>query len=249
MTCPAEGCFERKRTVNEKKILIVEDEKNIANLLAFNLMQNGYKFDIASDGEMGLKKALAGDHDLILLDLMLPKMDGFEVCKKLREKKSTPVIIVTAREEEVDKILGFDIGADDYVTKPFSINVLLARIKANIRRYSNEVIDKPEQSGSEENKIVIRDLVIDMDKYLVTNKNVPVSLTKKDYELLVFLASNIGKPYTREELLEQVWGYEDFYGDIRTVDVTVRRLREKLEIDPSRPEYLMTKRGIGYYIK
>jgi len=234
--------------VNEKKkILIVEDEKNIANLLAFNLMQNGYDFDIASDGEMGLKKALAGDHDLILLDLMLPKMDGFEVCKKLREKKTTPVIIVTAREEEVDKILGFDIGADDYVTKPFSINVLMARIKANIRRYANEVIEKPTPEQSEEQKIVIRDMVIDPEKYLVTNKGTPISLTKKEYELLAYLASNRNKPFTREELLEQVWGYEDFYGDIRTVDVTIRRLREKLELDPSRPEYLMTKRGVGYY--
>jgi len=235
--------------VNEKKkILIVEDEKNIANLLAFNLMQNGYDFDIASDGEMGLKKALAGDHDLILLDLMLPKMDGFEVCKKLREKKTTPVIIVTAREEEVDKILGFDIGADDYVTKPFSINVLMARIKANIRRYSNEVIEKPASEQSGEEKIIIRDMVIDPEKYLVTNKGAPISLTKKEYELLAYLAANRNKPFTREELLEQVWGYEDFYGDIRTVDVTIRRLREKLEIDPSRPEYLMTKRGVGYYI-
>ncbi len=227
----------------KKKILIVEDEQNIATLLAFHLKKNGYDYDIASDGEMGLQKALAGDHDLILLDLMLPKMDGFEVCRKLREKKATPVIIVTAREEEVDKILGFDTGADDYVTKPFEIDTLMARIRANIRRYNNEVVEAPVSS----NRIVVRDLVIDLDKYSVTNASRPISLTKKEYELLVFLAQNPDVPFSREALLEKVWGYGDFYGDIRTVDVTMRRMREKLENDPSNPDYLMTRRGTGYY--
>ncbi|MBO5274251.1 MAG: response regulator transcription factor [Clostridia bacterium] len=233
---------------DKKRILIVEDEKNIVQVLAFNIMQAGYAYDIALDGEEGLKKALTGEYDLILLDLMLPKMDGFEVCRRIRQKLSTPVIIVTAREEEVDKILGFDIGADDYVTKPFSIKILLARIKANIRRYSNEMVIN-DAGVEQDNRIVIRELEIDPDKYQVTNKGVAVDLTKKEYELLFHLASNAGKVFSREELLEQVWGYDGFFGDIRTVDVTVRRLREKLEIDPTKPEYLITKRGVGYLVK
>ncbi len=233
---------------DKKRILIVEDEKNIVQVLAFNVMQAGYAYDIALDGEEGLKKALTGEYDLILLDLMLPKMDGFEVCRRIRKKLSTPVIIVTAREEEVDKILGFDIGADDYVTKPFSIKILLARIKANIRRYSNEMVIN-DAGVEQDNRIVIRELEIDPDKYQVTNKGEHIELTKKEYELLFHLASNAGKVFSREELLEEVWGYDGFYGDIRTVDVTVRRLREKLEIDPTKPEYLITKRGVGYLVK
>lgn len=236
------------QTNDKKRILIVEDEKNIVQVLAFNIMQAGYAYDIALDGEDGLKKALTGAYDLILLDLMLPKMDGFEVCRRIRQKLSTPVIIVTAREEEVDKILGFDIGADDYVTKPFSIKILLARIKANIRRYANEMVIH-DAGVEKDNRIVIRDLEIDPDQYRVTNKGEQIELTKKEYELLFHLASNAGKVFSREELLEQVWGYDGFYGDIRTVDVTVRRLREKLEIDPTKPEYLVTKRGIGYLVK
>lgn len=233
---------------DKKRILIVEDEKNIVQVLAFNIMQAGYAYDIALDGEEGLKKALTGEYDLILLDLMLPKMDGFEVCRRIRQKLATPVIIVTAREEEVDKILGFDIGADDYVTKPFSIKILLARIKANIRRYSNEMVIN-DAGVEQDNRIVIRELEIDPDQYQVTNRGEQIELTKKEYELLFYLASNAGKVFSREELLEQVWGYDGFYGDIRTVDVTVRRLREKLEIDPTKPEYLITKRGVGYLVK
>ncbi len=234
----------------KKRILIVEDEKHIAQVLAFNIMQAGYNYDIASDGEEGLNKALTNTFDLILLDLMLPKIDGFEVCRRIRAKLSTPIIIVTAREEEIDKILGLDIGADDYVTKPFSMKVLLARIKANIRRASNElVIREEEPENTPNNLIVIRDLVIDNDKYQVTNAGQPIILTKKEYELLVHLAKNAGRIFTREELLEQVWGYEGFYGDVRTIDVTVSRLREKLERDTTHPEYLFTKRGMGYYIR
>lgn len=232
----------------KKKILIVEDEKNIAQVLAFNIMQAGYSYDIAFDGEDGLKKALGGEFDLILLDLMLPKMDGFEVCRRIRAKMSTPIIIVTAREEEIDKILGLDLGADDYVTKPFSMKVLLARIKSNIRRASNELVINEGESENP-NVITLRDLVIDSEKYQVTNHGQPVLLTKKEYELLVHLAKNAGKIYSREALLEDVWGYEGFYGDLRTVDVTVSRLRDKLELDPAKPEYLMTKRGMGYYVK
>ena len=231
----------------KKKILIVEDEHNIAQLLAFNLMQAGYDFDIASDGAVGLSKALKGDFDLILLDLMLPKMDGFEVCRQIRTKLSTPIIIVTAREEEIDKILGLDIGADDYVTKPFKIKELLARVKANIRRSSNEMIVGGKENGGE--IIRIRNLSIDTEKYQVMRGDEAVPLTKKEYELLVFLANNIGKPFTREELLEKVWGYEGFYGDLHTVDVTISRLRDKIRTPDNQNEYIFTKRGIGYYFK
>jgi len=234
--------------VQKKRILIVEDDKHIAQVLGFNVMQAGYDYDIAFDGEDGLNKALTGSFDLILLDLMLPKIDGFEVCRRIRAKSAVPIIIVTAREEEIDKVLGLDIGADDYVTKPFSMKVLLARIKANIRRASNELVIK-ETPVVNTNVIVVRDLVIDSDKYQVTNHGLPVVLTKKEYELLVHLARNAGNVFTREALLEQVWGYEGFYGDVRTVDVTVSRLREKLERDTAKPEYLFTKRGLGYYIK
>ncbi len=236
----------------KKKILIVEDEKNIAQVLAFNIMQAGYQYDLAFDGETGLKKALSGEFDLILLDLMLPKMDGFEVCRQVRKKLDTPIIIVTAREEEIDKLLGFDIGADDYVTKPFSIKLLLARIKANIRRADNEVVQREMTAEGDvisEDVIKIRDLEIDCEKYRVTRAGEEITLTKKEYELLSYLARNPGKTVTREELLEKVWGYEGFYGDIRTVDVTVRRLREKLEEDPTNPAYLFTRRGMGYLLK
>lgn len=233
----------------KKKILIVEDERNIADVLAVNLMLEGYAYDVAYDGEEGLAKALSGGYDLILLDIMLPKMNGFEVCTRVRRKLSTPIIMVTAREDEKDKILGLDTGADDYVTKPFSFGELLARIKSNIRRSSGELVAKKESEESVSNVLRIRGLTIDTERYAVERDGGAVELSKKEYDLLVFLASNLGRPFSREELLEQVWGYEGFYGDIRTVDVTVKRLRDKLEADPSRPEYLFTKRGVGYYLK
>ena len=237
----------------KKKILIVEDEKNIAQMLAFNMTAAGYDYDIAYDGEAGLDKALNNDFDLILLDIMLPKLDGFEVCRRIRAKKSTPIIIVTAREEEIDKILGLDLGADDYVTKPFSIKVLLARVKSNIRRAAGELVaDRSSDSpadGEEPEVIRIRDLVIDCARYQVTNRGETILLTKKEYELLVHMAKNPGRVFSREQLLEEVWGYEGFYGDLNTVDVTISRLRSKLEIDSSKPEYLFTKRTMGYYIK
>ncbi len=230
----------------KKRILIVEDEKNIAMTLAYNVMKNGYAYDMAFDGEDGLKKALSGTFDLILLDLMLPKMDGFEVCRRVREKLSTPIIIATARVEEVDKIMGLDIGADDYVTKPFSMNELLARIKANIRRSAGDIVSAPAEAAS---AIVIRGLSIDTSKYQVTRDGEPIELTKKEYELLVFMAKNQGTIYSREQLLSDVWGYDSYFGDTSSVDVTVSRLRAKLERDAGKPEYLFTKRGMGYYIK
>ena len=234
---------------NKKKILIVEDENNIAQLLAVNLMLAGYDYDIASDGEDGLNKALTGSFDLILLDLMLPKMNGFEVCARVRKKLSTPIIMVTAREEEKDKILGLDTGADDYVTKPFSFSELLSRIKANIRRSSNELVHPEKVQSDEQSSITVRGLTIDTEKYDVSLDGEPISLSRQEYDLLLFLAKNLGKPFTREQLMETVWGYEGYLGDIRAVDVTVSRLRAKIEKDPSEPEYLLTKRGTGYYLK
>ena len=234
----------------KKKILIVEDEKNIAQVLQYNIIKAGYDAEIAGDGGVGLVRALSGEFDLILLDIMLPVMNGFEVCEQIRQRSQVPIIFVTAREEEKDKILGLDTGADDYVTKPFSVGELMSRIKANIRRSSTEPVIK--EAGNDVpfgDVIKIRELSIDLGKYDVTLSGEPVSLSKQEYELISFLAKNLGQPYTREQLLEKVWGYEGFLGDIRAVDVTVSRLRAKIERDPSNPEYLLTKRGIGYYLK
>ena len=233
---------------SKKKILVVEDERKISQVIEINLMMAGYLCDVASDGEEGLRLALSGDYDLILLDLMLPKRDGFSVCREIRKTLSTPIIMVTAKEEEADKIMGLELGADDYVTKPFSIKVLLARIKANIRRYSGEVVERVAPAESEEDKIVIRELVIDNKTYTVTKNGREIELSNKEYELLYFLASHADEVFEREELLVKVWGYEGFYGGIRTVDVTISRLRAKIEEVPAEPEYIITKRSKGYYI-
>lgn len=236
----------------KKRILIVEDEKNIARLLAFNLMQAGYDYEIASDGGKGLALALEGDYDLILLDLMLPGIDGFEICRRVRKVSAVPIIIVTAREEEVDKVLGLDIGADDYVTKPYSIKELLARVKANIRRTSSEMVaheDGAPKKSAEGSVIRIRELSIDESRYSVKKGEREIPLTKIEYDLVVYLARQQGKVCTREELLEKVWGYGEYIGDPRIVDVTVSRLREKLETDAASPEYFFTKRGVGYYVR
>ena len=233
---------------SKKKILVVEDERKISQVIEINLMMAGYLCDVASDGEEGLRLALSGDYDLSLLDLMLPKRDGFSVCREIRKTLSTPIIMVTAKEEEADKIMGLELGADDYVTKPFSIKVLLARIKANIRRYSGEVVERVAPAESDEDKIVIRELVIDNKNYTVTKNGREIELSNKEYELLYFLASHADEVFEREELLVKVWGYEGFYGGIRTVDVTISRLRTKIEEVPAEPEYIITKRSKGYYI-
>lgn len=234
-----------ENTTEKKKILVVEDERNIAQVLAYNIRKDGYDCDIAGDGETGLKMALEGGYDLILLDIMLPRMNGFEVCERIRYKSQVPIIFVTAREEEKDRILGLETGADDYVTKPFSFPELKARIRANIRRSSGEVV---KESQVKPEKITVGELVIDTEHYSVEKNGEPLELSKKDYDLILFLAENIGVAYTREDLLEKIWGYDDYYGDIRIVDVTVSRIRKKIETDPARPEYLMTKRGVGYYL-
>jgi len=224
-----------------KKILIIDDEKPIVDILKFNLRKDGYSTLEAYDGEEGFDMALSENPDLILLDVMLPKMDGFSVCKKLREKLSTPILMLTAKEEEVDKVLGLELGADDYITKPFSVRELMARIKANLRR------NIPENVTSTPNDVLIKNgLEIDCSRYEIRKDKKVIDLTLREFELLKFLATQPGQIFTREQLLEKVWGYE-YYGDVRTVDVTVRRLREKIEEDPSEPLYVLTKRGVGYY--
>lgn len=228
----------------KKKILIIEDEKTIAEILLYNVKAAGYDAETRYDGKSGLQEALTQKYDLILLDLMLPEMDGFEVCAKVRETLDTPIIILTARDTEPDKIKGLDIGADDYMTKPFSINELLSRVKANIRRYSNETVTH----RIVEQTVVLGDIVIDCENYLVKKAGKILELSKKEYDLLAHFAKNAGKIYSREELMSAVWGYENFYGDLRTIDVTIARLRQKID-DPNCAESLIqTKRGMGYFI-
>jgi len=233
-----------RRSSMEKTLLIVEDEKSIMDILSFNLKREGYKTIEAMDGEKGLELARSDNPDLILLDVMLPKLDGFEVCRKLRQEgATTPVIMLTAREEETDKVLGLELGADDYITKPFSMRELLARIKANIRRSRmDEAVSGPRRDGD---VITAGDLRIDLSRLEVLKKGKPVDLTQREFELIRFLASSPNKVFSREELMEKVWNY-DYYGDIRTVDVTVRRLREKVEDNPADPRYIVTRRGAGY---
>ncbi len=225
----------------KKTVLIVEDEKSIVDILRFNLEKEGYATLTAYDGEAGLHTALEKNPDLILLDVMLPKMIGFDVCKALRDQGSSiPVIILTAREEEADKVLGLEIGADDYITKPFSMRELLARVKANIRRTAMQQSAPPAQAAD-------TGLLVNAESYQVIKRGVPISLTQREFELLSFLSSNPGKVFSRADLMEQVWNYSYVGDDARTVDVTVRRLREKIEDDPANPTLILTRRGVGYY--
>lgn len=228
--------------MSSKKILIVDDERNIVDILKFNLKKEGFTTIEAYDGEQGVEMALSHKPDLILLDIMLPKMDGFSVCKKIRQTLSIPILMLTAKEEEVDKVLGLELGADDYITKPFSPRELMARVKANLRRSTLEEATQ----NSTTNTMKFNSLHIDAERYEVKRDGIVIELTLREFELVKFLAMQQGQIFTRETLLEKVWGYE-YYGDVRTVDVTVRRLREKLERDPANPEFIMTKRGVGYY--
>jgi two-component system response regulator VicR len=231
--------------MSDKLILIVDDEKPIVDILKFNLKKEGFETIEAYDGQTGLELALSKNPDLILLDVMLPHLDGFEVCREVRKQSQVPIILLTAREEEVDKVLGLELGADDYITKPYSVRELLARIKANLRR----TVKKIEQINIEPDKsntLSFGRLFIDLERFDVTKDNKPIEITIREFELLSFLASQPEKIFSREKLLEKVWGYE-YYGDVRTVDVTVRRLREKLEDVPSEPDFIVTKRGLGYY--
>ena len=228
-----------------KRILIVEDEKNIIDIVSFNLSREGYDTMEALDGKTGLQLALEQDPDLILLDLMLPEMNGFDVCRSLREQgRTTPVIMLTAREEETDKVMGLELGADDYITKPFSMRELLARIKANIRRSDMAPVAMPETRSSA--RLDLGRIVVDTELMVVYKDGKTLELSQREYELIKFLASQAGKVFSREALMEHVWNYDGYVGDVRAVDVAVRRLREKLEDDPASPEFLVTRRGLGY---
>lgn len=236
----------------KKTILVVDDEKTIRNLLNVNLSKEGYNVLEAVDGLEAVEIATEKKPDLILLDVMLPKLDGLSVCKRIKSSMNIPVVMVTAKDEELDKVLGLELGADDYVTKPFSIRELIARIKANLRKVemsnseeeTEENVKKPERKA---NIIKVGPLTLNLDKFEVLVNNRSVDLTLREFEVLKFLASEPGQVISREMLLEKVWGYE-YYGDIRTVDVTVRRIREKIEEDTSNPRILITKRSVGYYL-
>jgi len=226
------------------KILVVDDEKNIIKGIKFSLEQDGIEVSVAYDGEEALEAAKANSFDLIVLDVMLPKLDGLEVCQSIREFSDTPIIMLTAKSEDMDKIMGLEYGADDYLTKPFNILELKARIRAILRRSGKSGgKNQPEKSAHS-----VRGLEIEVDSRRVNISGREVNLTAKEFDLLELLMENAERVYTREELLNTVWGY-DYPGDVRTVDVHVRRLREKIEEAPSEPKYIHTKWGVGYYFK
>ncbi|ADF42044.1 response regulator YycF [Priestia megaterium] len=229
----------------DKRILVVDDEKPIADILKFNLQKEGYEVFCAYDGVEALEKVEEVQPEMILLDIMLPQKDGMEVCREVRKKYDMPIIMLTAKDSEIDKVLGLELGADDYVTKPFSTRELLARVKANLRRHQQVAVPTEE---SETNEITIGALVIHPDAYIVSKRGETIELTHREFELLHYLAKHIGQVMTREHLLQTVWGY-DYFGDVRTVDVTVRRLREKIEDNPSHPMWIVTRRGVGYYLR
>ena len=232
-----------------KKILIIDDEKPISDIIKFNLNKEGYETITAFDCREALKKFEEESPDLIILDLMLPELDGLEVAKEVRKTSHIPIIMLSAKDSEFDKVIGLEIGADDYVTKPFSNRELLARVKAHLRRTENiESAVAEENASTTGSEIVIGDLEILPDAFVVQKRGEDIELTHREFELLHHLATHIGQVMTREYLLETVWGY-DYFGDVRTVDVTIRRLREKIEDTPSRPEYILTRRGVGYYMK
>jgi len=237
-----------------RKVLVVDDEQAIRDVLVYNLKKEGYETLEASDGVTAVNIALEEKPDLMLLDIMLPKLDGLSVCKRVKNYLNIPILMLTAKDAEIDKIVGLELGADDYITKPFSVRELMARVKANLRKnevasnVKKEEIPEIEQiEPKKENQIKVNDLELDLDRFEVKARGDIIDLTLREFEVLKFLAMQPGQVITRETLLEKVWGYE-YYGDIRTVDVTVRRIREKIEKDTSSPKILITKRGVGYYI-
>ena len=232
-------------------ILIIEDEVDIREGISEYLSEVGYEVKVASDGQEGIDLFRQNKFDLVLLDIMLPKLDGLSVCKRIKNSFNVPIIMLTAKDGEIDKILGLELGADDYITKPFSVRELIARVKANLRKVevvsNNSINNMQKEEKKKDSKISVGDLELDLDKFEVKVRGEIIDLTLREFEVLKFLASQPEQVITRETLLEKVWGYE-YYGDIRTVDVTVRRIREKIEKDTSAPKILITKRGVGYYI-
>lgn len=235
-----------REKMQDKTILVVDDEKPIADILQFNLTKEGFTVHCAYDGEEALEKVEEVKPDLMLLDIMLPKRDGMEVCREVRKKYDFPIIMLTAKDSEIDKVLGLELGADDYVTKPFGTRELIARVKANLRR--NMKATTTEEEGKESNELVVGQLVIQPDAYIVQKRGESIELTHREFELIHYLGKHLGQVMTREHLLQTVWGY-DYFGDVRTVDVTIRRLREKIEDTPSHPTWIVTRRGVGYYLR
>ena len=223
-----------------RRILLVDDEPLIVKGLKYSLEQEGYETESAADGEEALTRFFGGQFDLILLDVMLPKMDGIEVCQRIREKSTVPIIMLTAKGEDMDKILGLEYGADDYMTKPFNILEVKSRIKAIFRRTAMM------QKESTQSILTVRDMRINLNNRSVTIGQKEINLTAKEFDLLQLFVSNRGKVFSRENLLETIWKY-DYLGDLRTVDVHIRRLREKIEKNPAQPEFIFTKWGVGYY--
>jgi DNA-binding response OmpR family regulator len=227
----------------DSKVLIVEDDKTLLSVLEYNLAKEGYNVVSATDGVQALEIAQIEKPDLIILDIMLPKMSGFEVCRILRKEMTTPILILTAKDDEIDKIAGLDLGADDYMTKPFSMRELLARARAMLRRAEMQV---PKLAA--ENQLKFGDIEVDIRRHSATKGGRILSLTPKEFDLLTFLASNRGLVFSRDQLLENIWGY-DYFGNTRTVDVHIRWLREKIENNPNKPKRLVTVRGVGYKLE
>ena len=236
--------------VSKQKILIVDDDEHIAELISLYLTKECFDTRIEHDGQSAITAFKEYMPDVVLLDIMLPGKDGYQVCREIRMESNVPIIMLSAKTEVFDKVLGLELGADDYITKPFSVRELVARVKANLRKVDASLNSKTiddKQEKKKESKISVGDLELDLDKFEVKVRGEVIDLTLREFEVLKFLASEPGQVVTRETLLEKVWGYE-YYGDIRTVDVTVRRIREKIEKDTSTPQILITKRGVGYYI-